>query len=606
VSLFLNLKRRGVFRVGGAYVVVAWLIAQGLELVFNSFPTPDWVLRTVLVLLAVGLPIVLIIAWAFEITPGGIKRQQEEKNSQISAPPSHKKLDRIIIGVLILVLGYFAYDKFFLSTSHDATLITATMQTVAGQGVVAPQAVTGSAESIAVLPFVNMSDDASNEYFSDGISEELLNLLTKIPKLRVIARTSSFAYKNTDVKISEVARELDVEHVLEGSVRKAGDQVRITAQLIRASDSSHLWSETFDRRLDNIFAIQDEIASAVVDKLRITLMGAIPTAQISDPKAYTLYLEAQQLGHQKSAKSLEHSSALYKKSLVIDPDNSAAWSGLDANNSSIANGGVKPIAQSKGGGQKVISKGWANGPVRVPADVESDHAALNSDYDPQAEARRLRRVLALEPDGIEALRSVVTLYRYLGRLDDAIAILEYVVTLDSANSTDFYWLGLMNRYSGSYDAAIATFQAGLSLDPGQVGSEYGISMALLLKGESEAALQAIQKEEYPLRATGDAMIFHALGQADESDAALVSLIGEQGQGAAYNIASVQAFRGEPESAFKWLGKAVQYNSPGLTDLLIEPLFINLHDDSRWVSLLQSIGRSPEQLAAIDLGIPLPD
>ena len=604
MSLFINLKRRGVFRVGGAYVVVAWLIAQVLELIFNSFATPDWVLKTVLVLLAVGLPIVLIIAWAFEITPGGIKRQQEAKNSQVSTPPTHKKLDRIIIGVLILVLGYFAYDKFFLNTSHDATLVAATVQTAAGQSAVALQAVTDSAESIAVLPFVNMSDDVSNEYFSDGISEELLNLLTKIPKLRVIARTSSFAYKNTDVQISEVARELDVEHVLEGSVRKAGDQVRITAQLIRASDSSHLWSETFDRRLDNIFAIQDEIASAVVDKLKITLMGAIPTVQKSDPKAYTLYLEAQQLGHQKSAKSLEHSSALYKKSLVIDPDNSAAWSGLDANNSSIANEDAKPIGQSKDLSQEVISKAWTNEPEHVPADVEPDNAALSRDYDPEAEARRLKHVLELEPDDIDALRSVATLYRYLGRLDETIAILEYVVTLDSANSADFYSLGLMNRYSGSYDAAIATFQAGLSLDPAQVGSEYGISMALLLKGESEAALQAIQNEEYPLRATGDAMIFHALGQADKSDAALASLIGEQGQGAAYNMASVQAFRGEPESAFKWLGKAVQYNSPGLTDLLIEPLFINLHEDSRWVSLLQSIGRSPEQLAAIEFEIIL--
>ncbi len=604
MSLFINLKRRGVFRVGGAYVVVAWLIAQVLELIFNSFATPDWVLKTVLVLLAVGLPIVLIIAWAFEITPGGIKRQQEAKNSQVSTPPTHKKLDRIIIGVLILVLGYFAYDKFFLNTSHDATLVEATVQTAAGQSAVALQAVTDSAESIAVLPFVNMSDDVSNEYFSDGISEELLNLLTKIPKLRVIARTSSFAYKNTDVQISEVARELDVAHVLEGSVRKAGDQVRITAQLIRASDSSHLWSETFDRRLDNIFAIQDEIASAVVDKLKITLMGAIPTVQKSDPKAYTLYLEAQQLGHQKSAKSLEHSSALYKKSLVIDPDNSAAWSGLDANNSSIANEDAKPIGQSKDLSQEVISKAWTNEPEHVPADVEPDNAALSRDYDPEAEARRLKHVLELEPDDIDALRSVATLYRYLGRLDETIAILEYVVTLDSANSADFYSLGLMNRYSGSYDAAIATFQAGLSLDPAQVGSEYGISMALLLKGESEAALQAIQNEEYPLRATGDAMIFHALGQADKSDAALASLIGEQGQGAAYNMASVQAFRGEPESAFKWLGKAVQYNSPGLTDLLIEPLFINLHEDSRWVSLLQSIGRSPEQLAAIEFEIIL--
>src|SRR5210317_618825 len=245
LSFFNELKRRNVFRVGVAYIVVAWLVAQVLQLVFESFGTPEWVMKTVLVLLATGLPFALFFAWAFEMTSEGLKREHEVDRSQSITSETGQKLNYTIIAVLVLALGYFAYDKFALSAGREAELVEATTQAVSEQ--FASEAPTVESDnSIAVLPFVNMSSDEEQEYFSDGLSEELLNLLAKIPELRVTSRSSAFSYKGKDFKIADVGRELNVSNVLEGSVRKAGNQVRVTAQLIKVDGDEHLWSETYD------------------------------------------------------------------------------------------------------------------------------------------------------------------------------------------------------------------------------------------------------------------------------------------------------------------------------------------------------------------------
>ena len=263
MSIFNELKRRNVFKVGIAYVIVAWLVAQVLQLVFESFGTPDWAIKSVLVLLATGLPFALFFAWAFELTPDGLMREQDVDRSQPVAPQTGSKLNLMITVVLVLALAYFAYDKFVLSGEREAALVEAATQTVKEQIVSADESAE-SGISIAVLPFVNMSSDPEQEYFSDGISEELLNVLAKIDSLKVAARTSSFSFKGQNKPIGEIAQVLGVDHILEGSVRKSGKQIRITAQLIRVSDGFHMWSETYDRELVNIFAIQDEITEAIV------------------------------------------------------------------------------------------------------------------------------------------------------------------------------------------------------------------------------------------------------------------------------------------------------------------------------------------------------
>lgn len=261
MSLFKELRRRNVFRVTIAYVVSAWLLAQVADLVLDNIGAPPWVMQSILLVLALGLAPVIFFSWAFEVTPEGIRRESEIDRSTSITHITGRKLDRAITIILAVALAYFAIDKFFLTSMHattDATTAPATAY---------------AANTIAVLPFVNMSDDKANEYFSDGLSEELLNVLAKNPNLQVAARTSSFSLKGEKLAIGDVAERLNVAHVLEGSVRMSGDQMRITAQLIRGDNGYHLWSETYDRKVGDIFKVQDEIAARITDALLPHIVG---------------------------------------------------------------------------------------------------------------------------------------------------------------------------------------------------------------------------------------------------------------------------------------------------------------------------------------------
>jgi len=310
LRLFEELQRRNVFRVGVAYVVSCWLLAQVADLVLDNIGAPAWVMQSFLLIMGLGLPVVLFFSWAYEVTPEGIKRESDIDRSRSTAQVTGRKLDRAIMAVLVLAVAYFALDKFYL---YEVGSTKTGADTEAGTGLAGKKA----SASIAVLPFVNMSDDAGNEYFSEGLSEELLNLLAKNPDLRVAARTSSFSFKDQALEISEIARRLSVAYVLEGSVRRAGDQIRITAQLIKADDGYHLWSDTYDRRLDNIFAVQDEIAGRITAALLPQIIagdtspaGASGYTYTPPAAVYERYLLARSLFNKQT-------SSDYKQALEI-------------------------------------------------------------------------------------------------------------------------------------------------------------------------------------------------------------------------------------------------------------------------------------------------
>ena len=263
MGFFTELKRRNVLRFAGLYLVGAWLTVQVASTVLPMFGAPDWLPRTIVILLAIGFLPALILSWIFELTPEGLKRDEDVRPEESIAPQTARRMDRMIIVVLVLALGYFAFDKFVLAPRRGGTPAESSSST--------------NSKSIAVLPFVNMSSDKEQEYFSDGLSEELLNQLAQIPQLRVIARTSSFSFKGKEVDVSTIAHALNVAHVLEGSVRKSANTLRVTAQLIRTSDSSHLWSQTYDRDRTDIFKVQDEIAADVVAALKVKLL---PTQEL--------------------------------------------------------------------------------------------------------------------------------------------------------------------------------------------------------------------------------------------------------------------------------------------------------------------------------------
>jgi serine/threonine protein kinase/tetratricopeptide (TPR) repeat protein len=461
--------------------------------------------------------------------------------------------------------------------------------------------------SIAVLPFLNMSDDAGNEYFSDGISEELLNLLAKITELRVISRSSAFSYKGREIKAAQVAEELKVAHILEGSVRKAGSRVRITAQLIEARTDTHLWSETYDRTLDDVFAVQDEIAAAVVDQLKVKLLGEAPRVEETDPEAYALHLQARHLGRQRAAEALEQSNALYQEVLEIDPDYGDAWLGLAANYTSQAAYGLLTSAEGSRLAREAATRGLAIDPDNPRAHARLGRIARSFDGDLTAAARHLSRALALDPSDIETLSSAAILVRSLARPDEAVTIMEYVVARDPVNARSHQRLGAAYYYAGRFDEAIASQRTALKLSPGSVAAHSSISLDLMLKGEPEAALAEIQQEpSHGYRLLGLAMVHHALGQVADSEAVLQQLIEIGEKDWAYNLAYVHAYLGRVDEAFDWLNKAVENDDMGLADLPVAVwLFRNLHEDPRWLPFLESIGKSPAQLAAIEFEVTLP-
>ncbi len=576
-SLVERLTQRKIVQWAIAYVAGAWLLVEVLSFVAENFGWPAGFVRGAAVFLGIGFFVTLVLAWYH-----GEKGQQRATGFELL----------IIAGLLLAAGAAVAYVSRGLEPEESETG--------------APPTLTIDPRAIAVLPFADLSPEGDQEYFSEGISEELLSLLVKIPGLLVAARTSSFSFKGQNLEIPEIAERLHVAHVLEGSVRKSGNQVRITAQLIRADDGFHVWADTWDRSLDDIFAIQDEIAADVVAQLKVTLLGGAPTVEQTDPEAYALFLQARQLGRKFTAEGFEQSIALYERALEIDSDYAAAWAGLSNNYSNQTNVGLRPIDEGYRLAREAANRALAIDPEYAPAHALLGRIAMSHEGDLAAAARHYERALRLAPTDADVLRSAASLAKNLGRLDDAFALQEYAVARDPLNPNANAGLGFTYLDSGRLDEAIASFRTALSLSPGSIAVQSGIGLALLRKGKPEAALAAMQQESYePLRLIGLAVAYHALGQAAESDAALAELIEKYEQEAAVNIAYVLAFRGEADRAFEWLDMAMEYEDPGLALITVETLFTSIHNDLRWLPFLESIGKSPEQLAAIEFNVTLP-
>src|SRR5438034_1930390 len=512
--------------------------------------------------------------------------QLPKKLEAVRKHRSHVRWAAVAIGLLVLGAVVAA---FMIVSRRPTTSVTAIPE-----------------KSIAVLPFVDMSAGKDQEYFSDGISEELLNLLAKIPQLQVTARTSSFAFKGKEIGVPEIARTLHVAHVLEGSVRKAGNSVRITAQLIKAGTDTQLWSQTYDRKLDDIFAIQEEIAADVVKQLKITLLGAAPKARTTDPEAYALYLQAVQLGRQFTAEVFQQSDALYRKVLAIDPRYAPAWYGLARNFGNETGQGLLPGKEGFAQAREAAVRALAIDPDYAPAHAQLGWIAMYGDSDLVGAAQHLERALALDPADLRVLTTSVTLLQSLGRLDEALALEEAAVRRDPVNVTTLFNLGYHQRMAGRLDAAISSFRTVLSMSPSNGGAHCQLGIALLLKGDAKGALAEIEEETSEIyKMIGLPMAYHALGRKADSDAALAALIAKYEKDGPSNIASVYAYRGEADKAFEWLDKAVEYGDGGLGEIVTDNLFDKIHADPRWLAFLRKIGKAPEQLEKVEFKVTLP-
>ena len=456
MSLLAELNRRNVIRVGIAYSVVAWLIAQVAEFAFETFGTPDWALKSVVVLLLLGLPVVLVFAWAFEITPEGIRLEKNVDRSQSITAHTGRKLDRAII-VGLVVVGLLIIARPWLPSPAGP-----------------PSVVTPNApieDSVAVLPFVDLSPDGDQEYFSDGISEEILNALVRIPGLKVAGRTSSFSYKDKGEDLRTISAALGVDHLLEGSVRRAGDQIRITAQLIRGEDGFHLWSETYDRNLSNIFAVQEEIARSVAEQLTVSLgleHRTLVTNRTDDLVAYENYLRARELHLARGRENLELALLLLQEAAARDPEFAPTWiefAGIYANFYAYQEQETRYLAPR----WRAIGMAAAERAIELsPADgVAHAYLGVFKGLDNRwIEAfRAFDRAADLAPNNPIVLDTIAQQMAEVGYFREMLELSERAVSLDPlvAIYRNTYARALAKM--GDYDRAIDEYETAIELDP---------------------------------------------------------------------------------------------------------------------------------------------
>ncbi len=609
-SVWGELKRRNVLRVGAAYVVVAWLLIQVAETIFPLFGFGETPARIVVIVMAICFLPALVLAWVFELTPEGLKRDKDVDREQAFSPQTGKKLDRVIMVALALALGYFAFDKFVLEPAREARLEeqrAAEVEQARQEGRSEALAESYSDQSIAVLAFQDMSPDKDQEYLSDGIAEELLTRLAQLPDLRVISRSSAFSYKGKDTRLNQIAEELKVAHILEGSVRKAGNRVRVTAQLIEARSDTHLWSESYDRTLDDIFAIQDDIAARVVAELKVSLLGGIANVEATDPQAYALLLQARHLRKQANADSYVQAVVLLQRALDIDPDYAPAWTVLASTYSNQTNIGQLPRDEGYAMAREAAEKALAVDPGYGPAHDLMGWIAMNHDRDLAEAARHMQWAMELEPRDTGIMGTAATLLAFLGRHDEAVVLNEYVVSRNPVDAVSHMNLGVHYLRANRFDDALGAIQTALRLSPDYNGAHYRIGLALLFKGEPKAALEAFAKEsDEEYRVKGLALASHALGRQTDFQARLTELIGGWGERWPAEIAHVYAWTGNTEAAIAWLEKEFENNRSIAPNADGPYFYLPLNGNQRYMELLEQSGNLPAQLDAIEFEVTLPE
>jgi TolB-like protein/Tfp pilus assembly protein PilF len=455
MNLFDELKRRNVIRVGIAYAVVAWLVLQLTEVLTELLGLPQEIGKTVVLVVVIGFIPALVFAWVYEMTPEGIKKESEVDRSQSVTRNTGRKLDRAIIVVLAIALGWFAWDKFSMKrVATPSTEQAAVERTTVTEDI-----------SVAVMPFVNMSSDAEQEFFSDGITEEILNQLVRVDGLRVTSRSSAFSLKGQNLDIPTIADKLGVNHVVEGSVRKAGSQIRVTAQLIRASDDSHLWSDTYDRELNDVFAIQDEISLAIAEALQVTLGTGdgsyrAPTDNI---EAYEIYLRGRALQATRNPVDLQNSVELFAQATELDPGFANAYAQAAVSLYLLAN-----LRELEGG-----------------------------EFPPELAREKANRAIELDPDNALALVVLAQLEQDLFNWKAAQAYFDRAVAAGSSDVTPLYWAALHQSVLGFSEKSLDMLKEAESQDPLSINVVRWLSNLFLLNGQYE------RSAEYAARAVDD-------------------------------------------------------------------------------------------------------
>jgi serine/threonine-protein kinase len=575
-SFFAELKRRNVYKVAVAYAVVGWLLIQVATQVFPFLEIPNWAIRLVILATALGFPVALIIAWAFELTPEGIKRTEV---ADAAGEHSHGGAWIVIaLTAAALSLGLFLLGRY---TAGHAT----PGQSEAATSI--PQ------KSIAVLPLVNESGDPADEYFSDGLSEELIAALGQIKELKVIGRSSSFRFKDKKEEPKTIGEKLGVSTLLDGTVRKQGDRVRIVAELVNAADGIQLWTRTFDRELKDIFAVQEEIARAVAESLKVTFLGSQDRpAQRRGPsnvEAHNAYLQGHFHFQRRNLEDYRKAVGYFDQAIRLDPDYALAYTERSEAWSFIGDltGQHEPAWSN--------ARNDAEKAVAIAPDLAEARAALGwvrffIDWKFTEGITALKRAKELSPANPTANDLLARSILYLGRFDEAERQARQAVELDPLSVTAQGTLARVLFNAGKLDEADAAARKAAELQPASASSHRWQTLIAADRGDDATALREAQLEpDEGYRRFELALAQYVRGDRASADAALADLIANGRDNLAYQIAEVYAVRGDKDKAFEWLQISFDNHDTGTLTLLVDPLLRSLRDDVRYKNLLAKLG-----------------
>jgi TolB-like protein/Flp pilus assembly protein TadD len=596
-NFFAELKRRNVYKVGFAYIVAGWAFSQGIAQVFPVFDVPNWVIRLIVLLIILGLPIALVLAWMFELTPQGIKRTETAD----AMPGTARRKKRawiyvVVIGGLVSI-GLFFLGRYTAQTSSTPGSASDSLrrgeQTEAATGSSLPQ------KSIAVLPFDNLSRDPDNAYFAEGVQDEILTRLAKVADLKVISRTSTQHFKSAPENLPQIAKQLGVTNILEGSVQKANDKVRVNVQLINAMTDSHLWADTFDRKLTDIFAVESEIAKNVADALQAKLTGSekssIAKAPTENPEAYELYLKGRFFWNKRTGADLRKAIEYFNQAIAKDPNYALAYAGLTDSYLLLPNYGGTPT-------QEVLPRARAAAKKALELDdaLAEAHASLGLlatlEFDLSRSISELERAIQLNPNYATAHHWLALSLMSLGQFDRAIAEGKRAIELDPLSliiNADFSSIYFNAR---RYDEAETQARKTLEMDSHFFLAHYYLGGALQFKGHVKEAIPEYQKafdlnnDPYSLAMLGQA--YARNGQKEEAQKVLARLNDEAKSRyvAPYAVALILVALGEKERA---LGELEQAYREGAGDYLlilikVDPLLDDLRGNPRFEAIVQKV------------------
>ena len=577
-SFFAELKRRNVYKVAVAYAVVAWLIAQIATQIFPFLEIPNWVVRLVIVLIAIGFPIALVIAWAFEATPAGIKRTEDADAMPAAGQKKHAWIFVVFVGAA-LSISLFFIGRYIGRNNAGAPELPA--------------------KSIAVLPFDNLSRDPDNAYFAEGVQDEILTRLAKVADLKVISRTSTQRFKSAPDNLPQIAKQLGVMHILEGSVQKANDQVRVNVQLINAMSDAHLWADTYDRKLTDIFAVESDIAKTIADTLQAKITGSEKQMMAAQPtsntEAYELYHKGRSLWEKRSGDNIPKAIAFYKQAIERDPNYALAYAGLASAYIILPfwAGADRLDAYSK-------AEDAALKALHLDSNLAEGHLALGKVYfwkiDLAASLREYQRATELKPNdagahhwlGNDALAA-------LGRFEEAIAEVKHAVELDPLSPVINTDLGTTFYYAHRYDESARQLRKTLEIDPTFFYAYFNLGIALQAKGDLSGAISEYEKAKQLSDNTFvSTLCAQAKAHAGDKDAALRMLsdldkISQNREVLGYYRALLYLSLNNRGEALHWLEQGLkERDGADISWINVDPLLDSLHGDPRFEALVQKV------------------